>query len=322
MAISLGVGICAAAGGAGGCGNVTVDAGPGATRGDAGADGSAGGAGSAGTVACDVHTPFGAPVAAAAFNSDVGDDGLSFSSDGLTAYISSARSSRGDFDIFTLTRPSADQPFGSATALDGGINTADQERDPHVSRDGLKLYYFSNHGLGATFDLFVSTRASLSASFGPGVPLAALNSTANEFNPFPTSGDQVLYFASDRPGGAGGTDIYRAPLAVTATTVAPSLISEISTAASEYRPVPSDDGLTMYFDRVGAANDDILVATRATATDPFGPARAVTELNSAGIDYPIWLSTDRCTIYFGSDRSASGPGRNTGFDIYMAARTR
>jgi len=297
-----------------GCGNVTVDPGPGPTRGGVG--------GSMAAPACDLQKPFGTPAAAAAFNSDTNDDGLTFTADGLTAYISSARSGGDNYDLFKLTRTATDQPFGPATALDGGINTADQERDPHVSRDGLKLFYFSNHTLAGTFDIFVASRATAAASFGAGAALTTVNSAANDYNPFLASVDQLLYFASDRPGGPGGTDIYRVPLNVTAAPVVPTLVSEISTTASEFRPVVSDDGLTIYFDRVGTAGDDVWLATRAAAADPFSGARAVTELNGAGVDFPIWLSADGCTLYFGSDRSASGPGRNTGLHIYVAIRPR
>jgi hypothetical protein len=298
-----------------GCGRVTVDPGMGVTRGETDA--------AIGAVACDRGKPFATPVAADAFNSSANDDGLSFSADGLTAYISSARAGgANNFDLFKLTRAATDQAFGAATALDGGVNTPDQERDPRISRDNLRLFYFSNHVAANGFDLYMATRPNVSASFGTGVALAALNTPSNEYNPFLTDGDQVLYFASDRPGGLGETDLYRAPLTPAGSPAAPNLVAEVNSAAAEYRPVVSDDGLTLYFDRVGGASaDDIWIATRTSTTATFGAAQSVTELNTSGVDFPIWLSPDECTLYFGSDRQ-SGTGGRIGWDVFQATRAR
>jgi hypothetical protein len=295
-----------------GCGKVTVDS--------AASGGARGALDAAVALACDPLKAFAAPVPADAFNSDANDDGLSVSIDGLTAYISSARTGGSNsFDIFTLTRATIDQPFGAAALLDGGVNTSDQERDPRISRDGLRLFYFSNHVAANGFDLYMATRATPTASFGVGVAVVGVNTTANEYNPFLAEDDQVLYFASDRPGGLGGTDIYQAPLVAEGAAAMPVMGADVNSAASEYRPVVSGDGLTIYFDRVGTSSDDIWMATRAGVTAQFGAAHAVTELDAPGADFPIWLSPDDCTLYFGSDRLSGTDGR-TGWDIFQATR--
>jgi WD40-like Beta Propeller Repeat len=304
--------------GLGGCGNVTVDPPVGNTRGSGGSPDAA-----AVAPACDPSKPFGTPSAAEVFNSAGSDDGLSLSADGLTAYVSrSSDASLQNFDLFQLTKASTDQSFGPATALGGGINTADQERAPQISRDGLKLYYFSNHVAASAGDLLLATRASTTALFGAGAVLGALDTAANESSPFLASADRVLYFASDRAGGPGATDIYRVPLVgATGSPGTPSLVSEINSAAAENRPVLSDDGLTLYFDRSGTSADDIWVATRSTPTGVFSGIHGVTELNGPGIDFPLWLSADGCTLYFSSDRE-SGKGGHTGWDIFQATRPR
>lgn len=76
---------------------------------------------------------------------------------------------------------------------------------PVVSSDGLSLHYAA--GLAA-YDIFVSTRSSIDAPFGVGLPVPNINSTENDWPLFVTADGCLLFLASDRPGGAGGPDIW------------------------------------------------------------------------------------------------------------------
>jgi hypothetical protein len=78
--------------------------------------------------------------------------------------------------------------------------------NPVLSADELTLYY-SN---GADTDVLISRRATRTASFGDGVPVAVLNTTAKDAPVFLTPDDCVLYLKSDRPGGIAGLDIWAA----------------------------------------------------------------------------------------------------------------
>lgn len=80
---------------------------------------------------------------------------------------------------------------------------------PFLSPDGNELYFTSNDisGYGGS-DIYVSKR-DLNGNFVSAYNLGhKINSIANEA--FPTYIDSILYFSSDRKGGLGGLDIYKA----------------------------------------------------------------------------------------------------------------
>src|SRR5699024_9519977 len=87
-----------------------------------------------------------------------------------------------------------------------------KDADVSVDNDGKRMFFISNrsvHGDTTRSDTDIWTMP-LDAN-GPGKPrhIAALSSTGNEW--FPTMGaDDWLYFGSERPGGHGQSDLWRA----------------------------------------------------------------------------------------------------------------
>jgi hypothetical protein len=104
--------------------------------------------------------------------------------------------------------------FKLYSALHGGTNDIFVQRrpastmvltSPVVSADGLTLYYAT--GTNAR-DIFVSTRTSRDIPFGIGLPVPNVNSTENDWPLFVTADGCLIFLASNRPGGAGGPDIW------------------------------------------------------------------------------------------------------------------
>jgi hypothetical protein len=98
----------------------------------------------------------------------------------------------------------------------------------------------------------------------------------------------------------------------------PTEIAELNDAtATDSAPVLSADGLEIFFstNRAGGNNTDIWRATRTSPTGTFGTPTAVSELNTASVEIPSWVSPDRCRIILSSDALGA-------YDIYMATRPR
>lgn len=96
-----------------------------------------------------------------------------------------------------------------------------------------------------------------------------LTSLATDWSPAWGLGTKQIVFESDRPGGAGKSDLYLGRLDEASVRYSGlRALEELNTAASESAPTLSDDGLELFFNREG----DILRATRGAPTARFGAA--------------------------------------------------
>ena len=104
-------------------------------------------------------------------------------------------------------------PWSEPVNLGAPVNTSVSEFFPCVSKDGLSLYFTSTGdvtrpSLGG-FDIYVSRRPGLDAPWGPPENLGEpINSPYDDVSPMLTIDGHRMYFASNRPGGLGGNDIY------------------------------------------------------------------------------------------------------------------
>jgi hypothetical protein len=87
--------------------------------------------------------------------------------------------------------------------LGAPINTPGTEVGPHISKNGLSFFHLRN------FDVFVSQRANVEDAWGARQSVGTnINTTFNEASPSLSLDERLLLFASDRPGGFGGFDLY------------------------------------------------------------------------------------------------------------------
>jgi WD40 repeat protein len=121
----------------------------------------------------------------------------SISADGTTLYWVDAA----DATLHAATRADSPDVF-----VGQRIVSTVRLGNPVLSADELTLYYTD----GAQSDIFVATRTTKNAAFGIGVPVANVNSTANDAPMYLSDDGCVLYLASNRPGGIGGMDIWQA----------------------------------------------------------------------------------------------------------------
>jgi Tol biopolymer transport system component len=139
----------------------------------------------------------------------------------------------------------------------------------------------------------------------------------------------TVYFANLRAADAGGTGNYqiftatRSPRsAAFGTARAPTGINSATT--SDYDPVITGDGLTLYFGSVRTAADRIYVSTFNPITANFSPPAVIDSISQAAdagataagtLDaFQPYVLPDNSVLYFGSTRAGSR-------DVYRSTRT-
>jgi hypothetical protein len=227
---------------------------------------------------CQLNSPQG-EMSPSLFTDASGATSLYFSSNrpggpGLTDIYVSALQSNGSF---------------AAPALVEGLNTALDDQRPNIRvRDGLEMFFESSRsGMLGAADLYVSTRASISAPWGMPVNLGAtVNSTSVESRPSLSFDARELYFFSNRPGGAGSNDIYLARRRVIFTPydVDGDGRSDIrayrQSAGAFYILNSSNNGLSTYF--FGGTGQNTFIPGLSDDYDGDGKSDLVTSLVPAG----------------------------------------
>ncbi len=126
----------------------------------------------------------------------------------------------------------------------------------------------------------------------------------------------TLYFASNRPGGEGGTDIWYSKLQSDGSWSAPiNMGPKINTPKDEESPFITNDGRTLYFcstGHLGMGDQDIFMSLLEFGDQWSSPVNLGPEVNTPYRELGFFLSADGKTGYFASDR----PGGQGGMDIY------
>ena len=231
----------------------------------------------------------------------------------------------GALDLYVSYLDRATGTWSTPVNLGPSVNTANAEQCPLVLNSGKELIFVSDRPGGAGgLDLWMATRDDHRDDFawGSAVNLTTLNTSAAEFGPGAyedESGATVLYFNSNRPGGAGGHDLYSSTRPEGGTFSAPVPVTELNTAAAEEFAALSKDGLEIFFSSSrpgGFGALDLWHATRETTSDPWGtPENLGANVNTAAAEGRSTISWDGMTLIFHSNRTGS-------VDLYQSTRTR
>jgi hypothetical protein len=147
---------------------------------------------------------------------NTGDDWAPcISADGLELYFTSIRPGGfGADDLCVTKRATVNDNWGPPVNLGATINTSFYDAWPSISADGLMLFLASNRPGGyGNPDLWVSRRRTTTDPWGPPVNLGPkINSAAIDHGGMIAADGSTLYFDSMRPGGAGGVDLWQAPI--------------------------------------------------------------------------------------------------------------
>jgi outer membrane protein OmpA-like peptidoglycan-associated protein/tetratricopeptide (TPR) repeat protein len=204
----------------------------------------------------------------------------------------------------------------SANLLDANAN----EGTPAFSRDGNTMVFArGNSGKSKDpspdVDLYISTKRD--GNWSTPERLAISDSIGWDGSPAFSLDGKTLYFASNRRGGKGGLDLYRAPMDNSGRFGRPiNLGSTINTRGNEIFPYVSEDG-KLYFSSDGhpsLGGLDLFVASRSG--DEIQIEHLGIPINSVGDDFGLFLS-DVSQGYFSSNR-VGGKGDD---DIYYFEST-
>lgn len=156
--------------------------------------------------------------------------------------------------------------------------------------------------------------------------LTELNTASDEFGPSgyedPVTGALTIFFASDRPGGAGGKDVYTSQLGLDGKFAPPQLVPELSSPSNDSWPNVRSDGLELVLisDRPGTlGGNDIWISDRGSLTDRWSaPVNLGPAVNTSNAEGRAWVYAGGTRILFFSNR----PGGAGGDDLYETTRTR
>jgi len=206
-------------------------------------------------------------------------------------------------------------PLGPPMLLPGFASTTANEFGARLSPDELTIYVVANvPGGKGGHDLYMAQRSSLHEPFGALMPLTALNSTAEEYDPSVSADGLTLVFASNRVTGEGFHLYVSTRRSTLSVFEQPSLLSGVAAPTAtnnDLEPFLTADGKELWFASDRSSNYDLYRA--AWIGSGFANPQVVGELNTSANELDPTLSADRLTVYF------SRAGQS--IDIWTAHRT-
>ncbi|MEL6673607.1 MAG: OmpA family protein [Bacteroidota bacterium] len=196
------------------------------------------------------------------------------------------------------------------------INTLENEGAASVTQDGKMIFFTACNRPGGRgdCDLYFSRREgkgwSEPTNLGPNV-----NSDSWDGQCCLSGDGKTLYFASNRPGGQGGRDIWFTEFTGNYWTPAQNLGDLINSAGNEDAPFLHADGKTLYFSsdlHPGFGAEDLFVSYLDENDSWSAPRNLGYPLNTVAVESQIFVSANGRQAFINSDRE----GGQGGSDIY------
>ena len=210
-----------------------------------------------------------------------------------------------------------DGSWSKARSLPGNINTNQNEGAQNISQDGQWLIFTGCNfpeGLGSC-DLYISYLTTDGWSTPENLG-DSINTESWESAPSLSPDKRDLYFASRRPDGFGGSDIYVSHRLLNGHWSAPENLGPvINTAGDEGTPFIHADNQSLYFTssgHPGYGGDDLFISRKGPKGVWAKPENLGYPINTIENEGSLVISADGKTAYYASDRADS----RGGLDLY------
>ncbi len=218
-------------------------------------------------------------------------------------------------DFFTSKKENAN--WSAAMPLKGNVNTPQNEAAQNISQDGQWLVFtgcYRPDGFGSC-DIYITYNDG--QGWGEPVNLGGwINSDQWESQPCLSPDKRDLYFASRRPGGYGGSDIYVSHLQANGKWGEPENMGDgVNTSGDEQSPFIHADNQTLYFTSnfwQGYGDDDLFYIRKGPGGTWSKPINLGYPINTINREGTLCIGADGKTAYYASDRADS----KGGMDIY------
>lgn len=225
----------------------------------------------------------------------------------------------GQEDFFYSTRD--DEGNWTAGQPLPGVNTRNNEGAQSIAADGKTLVFTScqrKDGYGSC-DLYISYKVN--GQWTPAENMGdRINSRQWDTQPSLSANGRWLYFASNRPGGVGKSDIWRSQrLADGSWSLPENLGPPINTPNDDEAPFLHADGQTLYFMSKGHSGlgEFDLFYSRRTAGGQWGaPHNLGYPINTTAAEGALVVSLDGKTAYYTTDKNTPADGP-VNLDIYQ-----
>lgn len=239
-------------------------------------------------------------------------------------------------ELFSCSQRGQDGKYGPGAPLPSPFNQSMGEGSPAINLSNDLLVFTmlheqkipANNGqpeqVYPNYDLYYSTFDGYSWSEPASLGKAINRPDSWESQPSLSSDGNVLFFASDRPGGYGGADIWMSERDANGNWQAPvNLGPVINTSGNERSPFLHTDSRTLYFassGHPGMGGLDVFYSKMAESGKWQKPVNIGYPINSERDETDFFVSLDGKTAYFSSNNIESQDWNIYSFELYEEAR--
>lgn len=225
-------------------------------------------------------------------------------------------------EVFTQSNMQAGGQFDKGERMDDPFNKNMNEGAATLTIDNKHLFYtISKPAADGGMNTDIYTTDFVDGRWTEVRPLSERvnDPVAWDSQPCVSADGNILYFASNRPGGQGGIDIWMTKKTPDGEWGVPvNLGPTINTMYDEKSPFIHTDSQTLYFSSTGhpgVGSYDIFYSRADAKGNWQTPVNLGVPINTAGDDIGFFVSTDGSTGFFCSNTSM--PGQIGGYDVYQ-----